>query len=160
MNTETGLLVEEAVTRVRTSLLDGEPVAVIGIEADEPIWLSDLSYWRAPAEFEIEGGQLAQHNRSDRAVFAVPLITLADSEGALVFRPTNGTVHPSEVQQVWIVTVDLADGMDVHRCVYQRAPDGLPQFFPIQTYDGDVRLDRGAPGWHLVQAVISPESAV
>lgn len=154
MNHLTALLVEEAVLRVLTGLLAKQPAAVVGIEADEPIWLSDVTYWRQPCAFETEAGELGRDRRSDRVVLAVPLITLARDDGTLVFRPPAGPVRPDEVELVWAISLDLSDGLDVHRCVYRSTPDGL-LFHEVQTYNGDVRIDPAAPGWQLLQSVIS-----
>lgn len=155
MNDQTALLVQAAAFRVRSALLDGQAPAFIGIDTDPPIWLEDFTYWRGPHIFEMEAGQLALEHAADRVVFAVPLITLITDDGAFVFRPVDGEVDDEEVQQIWIVTLDLNDGLDVHRTVYRTAHDGLLAFESIETFNGDATLEEGAPGWQLIQAVIT-----
>lgn len=154
MNIATAELVEEAIRRSRGHLLDGLAPALIGVDAAEPQWFATADYWLSPYAFEAEMGDLSREQRAFRVVFAIPLITLTLPDGPLVFRPLDGTISEGEEQLIWAITVDLEDGLTIHRCRYHWAPDGLPIFEAIQTYNGDVRLDEGAPGWQLMQSVI------
>lgn len=143
-----------AVELAQRSFRNGELSAVLF--ACDRAYIGE-DYWSTPEAFaEVVTADLAP---TRRGVFVVPIV----ANNSLVgrgFRPHFGDLDEDEHEEFWILAWDMRSGLDVGRCLIYRDADGTPGFDPIEKYDGQVQLTEDAPGFKLMQALITPTGEV
>jgi hypothetical protein len=112
------------------------------------------NYWNDPAGFEAEVAAMIEG--ADRVVFGVPIVMRVAANSLASFRAVDGVVGDDENEQLFLLSLDLADGMDVLRCCIQRT-DGLALSDDVEIYQGELQLDKRAPGFRVLQALLPQE---
>lgn len=113
-------------------------------------------YWASPAGFESLVATMIDD--ADRVVFGLPIVMRVSPDMSASFRPLDGEVGDDENEQLFMLSCDLADGMDVMRCSIERG-DELRLSDEVEIYQGQLRLDERAPGFRVIQALLPKEDA-
>jgi hypothetical protein len=130
------------------------PIAVVYYQEDgSPRLLEEAYYWLAPRyskRFEESVARKLAATEVTRWVFGTRFI-MAEDDTNLLMRPAEEGFPPRPFEQevLWLVAVDLTEGVEVGRVVIR---DGL--FGELECIVGDAQMLEGAPGFRLMQAVL------
>lgn len=153
MNTATTSLVVDTIGAVQHLLTAGLDGAVVAHEGDDRFWLVQVDYWEnsdIALSFEATAAEEARQRGSQRAVIALPLIC-REVDGTPAYRPwADEPLEDGETERVFALSVDLADGMDVHHCVFTRNATGTLEFGSVMTHEVQFQLAGSTPGSVLV----------
>ncbi|MFF4257926.1 hypothetical protein ACFY1L_42755 [Streptomyces sp. NPDC001663] len=154
MNRETETLLRDVVTRVKRAVEDQECPAVVSLQGDRFLTLSDYDYLRDDATalgFEERAGARAEEIHAVRWALAVPQV-LALIEGDVAARAvSNLPLREGEREAITWMTCDLQDGVDYGLVPYTRRPSGHPVFGDLEVFTVAVRPTDWMPGRHLLR---------
>ncbi|GAA3838488.1 hypothetical protein GCM10022403_083720 [Streptomyces coacervatus] len=154
MNPETEALLRDVVTRLERGIEDRQCPAIVSLEGERSLVLSDYDYLRDDATavaFEERAAQRAQEIHAVRWALAVPQV-LALIEGGIAARAvSNLPLREGEREAITWMTCDAQDGVDYGFKAYTRRPSGDPVFGDLEVFTVAVQPSERMPGRHLLQ---------
>src|SRR5262249_45835260 len=131
MNDDVVALLFTAVERVEQHIRADEYPAVIAVEGQRTLMLSDYDYLRdyaAAAAFERRAASHARRVAAIRWVLAVPQVWVINERDVAVRAVSPHPLREGEQEAITWMAFDRADGVDYGRVPYARRPSGEPVF--------------------------------
>ncbi|MER7132725.1 hypothetical protein [Streptosporangium saharense] len=153
MNAETVTLLFDVVERLQRSIVARHCPAVVAIEGERRLVLSDYDYLRDPRSatlFEERAAARAQEIRATRWVFAVPLVWVTTPDAVYSRAVSNHPLREGELETITWMSFHEGDGVDYGRVPYARRPSGEPVFDTPEMFAVGVRPARAMPGHTLL----------
>lgn len=147
--------------RVQRAIEDREAPAVVALQGDRLLVLSDYDYLRdreTATAFEARAAEKAQDIHAVRFVFAVPQVWLPTDRGISGRAVSNLPLREGEREVIAWMSYDAADGVDYGHVPYTRRPSGEPVFDDPEIFTGSVRPYEEYPGRFLLCALLSDET--
>lgn len=158
MNHETEVLLFGVVDQVEQAIRDLDCPAVVALQGDRLVVLSDYDYLRDAATataFEFRTADHARAIHATRFVFAVPQVWLADDTGIAGRAVSNHPLRDGEQEVIAWMAYDQSDGVDYGHVSYARRPNGEPVFGDPEVLTTPVRPYDAYPGLLLLRALTS-----
>lgn len=158
MNDETAALLFDVVGRLEMSILARECPAIVVLQGERLLALSDHDYLRddeTATAFEVRAAAQAREINADRWVLAVPQVWVIKSDEILTRAVSNHPLREGEQEAITWMSFDRHDGVDYGRVPYTRRPSGEPIFDEPEMVTVGVRPDVSMPGFRLLEALAS-----
>ncbi|MGP4102278.1 hypothetical protein [Nonomuraea sp. KM90] len=155
MNDETAALLFDVVGRLEKSIIARECPAIVAIQGERLLVLSDYDYLRdqqTATSFERRAATKAQELAATRWVFAVPQVWTITSDKVFSRAVSNHPLRDGEQEAITWMSFDLSDGVDYGRVPYIRRPTGEPVFDEPEMFRIGVRPAENMPGYALLGA--------
>jgi hypothetical protein len=156
VNHDTETLMFGATDRVQQAIRNLDSPAVVTLQGDRVLVLSDYDYLRdreAAVAFEARAAAKAQKIRTIRFVFAVPQVWLPTEHGVAGRAVSNHPLREGEGEVIAWLGFDAADGVDYGHVPYTRRPNGEPVFDDPEIFTGPVQPYDLYPGRLLLRAL-------
>lgn len=161
MNSATAALLYDVVGRLEKSVLVRECPAIVALDGERRLILSDYDYLRddqAAAAFEARAAAKALEAGTTRWVFAVPQVWLFQPPNTIFTRAvSNHPLREGEQEAITWMSYDQADGVDYGRVAYTRRPSGEPVFEDPEFFQVGITPTEIVPGYRLLQAILDKE---
>lgn len=161
MNAETADLLSDVVRRLEKSIVARECPAIVAVQGERKLILSDYDYLRDPATataFEIRAAEKAQETAANRWVLAVPQVWIFKPPSTIALRAvSNHPLREGEQEAITWMSFDRENGVDYGRVVYARRPNGEPVFEEPEIFDVGIRPRETMPGFALLQRCLGQE---
>lgn len=158
MNADTWTLVEDITSRVQRAVRTGDYPAILGLQGDQNLFLSDYPYltsWATALEFEIRAAATAKAIHTHRWLLAVPQVWYDDGE-IIQARPLyTAPLQPGETETISWMSYDATDGVDYGRVEFARRPDGQPVFDDLEYFTSPVQPLPRHPGGALHRLLVA-----
>jgi hypothetical protein len=160
MNQDTETLMFGVVDRVEQAIRDRDCPAVVAVQGDRVLVLSDYDYLRdrdTAVAFEERAAAEAREIHAVRFVLAVPQVWLS-TEGDLQARAvSNLPLREGEREVIAWMSYDTGAGIDYGHTPYVRRPNGTPVFDDPEIFTAPVRPYEIYPGRHLLRTLLDGE---
>ncbi|GAA1895208.1 hypothetical protein [Streptantibioticus ferralitis] len=157
MTPDTESLLRDAVERVERAIRARDCPAVVVLEGDRKVVLSDYDYLRddaTAAAFEQRAADQARQIHAARWVLAVPQVWLEMSDGGIAARAvSNLPLREGEQEAITWMSFDATDGVDYGLVPYVRRPNGEPIFDEPERITAAVQPDE-YPGCTLLRSLM------
>ncbi|MGP3916332.1 hypothetical protein [Nonomuraea sp. 10N515B] len=160
MNDETAALLFDAVGRLELNILARECPAIVVLQGNRLLALSDHDYLRddeTARSFETRAAAKAREIDAVRWVLAVPQVWVVTSGEILTRAVSNHPLREGEQEAITWMSFDQEDGVDYGRVPYTRRPSAEPVFGEPEIITVAVRPDASMPGITLLDAFASFE---
>lgn len=160
MNHDTETLMFGVTDRVQQAIRDREAPAVVVLQGDRLLVLSDYDYHRdrdTAAAFERRAADKAQEIHAARFAFAVPQIWRPTDDGINARGVSNNPLLEGEREVIAWLAYDTTDGVDYGHVPYTRRPNGEPVFDDPEIFTGAVQPFDRYPGWLLLRLLLTDE---
>ncbi|MFE3452472.1 hypothetical protein ACFXJ8_26475 [Nonomuraea sp. NPDC059194] len=154
MNDETAALLFDAVGRLEVTILARECPAIVVLQSERLLVLSDYDYLRddeTAAAFETRAAAKAREIDAVRWVLAVPQVWVITPDAILSRAVSNHPLREGEQEAITWMSFDRQDGVDYGRVPYTRRPNGEPVFGEPEMVTVGVRPDESMPGFKLLE---------
>ena len=155
MNAETADLLFDVVRRLEKSIVARECPAIVAVEGERKLVLSDYDYLRdaaMAAAFEARAAEKVQGIGANRWVLAVPQVWIFRPPSTIALRAvSNHPLREGEQEAITWMSFDREDGVDYGRVAYARRPNGEPVFEEPEIFDVGIRPRETMPGFLLLQ---------
>ena len=153
-------LLGRVVRALQREINSGQCPAMVAVEGDRPLVLSDFDYQRdeAAAEgFERRAAAKAREAHATRWVLAVPQVWLIASNVVSVRAVSNLPLRAGESEAITWMAVDLSKGVDYGRIPFTRNTRGTPEFGDIEVIAIKASPAPGMPGYTMLRLTTSNE---
>ncbi|MFG1879299.1 hypothetical protein ACGFIV_31095 [Sphaerisporangium sp. NPDC049003] len=161
MNDVTAALLFDAVARLEKSIVARDCPAVVVLDGERRLVLSDYDYLRdesAAVTFEARAAVKAREIGAVRWALAVPQVWVFRPPDTVALRAvSNHPLREGEQEAITWMTCDRDDGVDYGRVAYARRPSGEPVFEEPEVFTVGVRPRESMPGFTLLQAYLAEE---
>ena len=160
MNDDVVALLFVAVERLERHLRAGEYIAVVAVEGQRTLVLSDYDYLRDhtdAAAFERRAAGHARRVSAARWVLAVPQVWVINERDVAVRAASPHPLRPGEQEAITWMAFDHADGVDYGRVPYARRPSGEPVFGEPEVFTVPLLPGELMPGYTLLRSLTSEE---
>ncbi|WP_433413239.1 hypothetical protein ACQP1V_29130 [Microtetraspora malaysiensis] len=161
MKAETADLLFEVVGRLEKSIAAHDCPAIVAIEGERKLVLSDYDYLHdsaTAAAFEERGAGKAREIGATRWVLAVPQVWIFRPPSTIALRAvSNHPLQEGEQEAITWMSFDREDGVDYGRVAYTRRPDGEPVFEEPEIFEVGIRPRETMPGFLLLQRCLGDE---
>ncbi len=161
MNAATLDLLFDVVRRLEKNIVARECPAIVAIESERKLVLSDYDYLRdsaTAAAFEEKVAGKAREIDAARWVLAVPQVWIFQPPSTIALRAvSNHPLREGEQEAITWMSFDRDDGVDYGRVVYARRPSGEPVFEEPEIFDVGIRPREAMPGFLLLQRCLGDE---
>lgn len=157
VNDDVVALLFDVVARLEESIRAYECPAIVALEGERKLVLSDYDYLRdlkSAAAFERRAADHGKQINVARWVLAVPHVWVINERDVSVRAVSRHVLRPGEQEAITWMAYDEAEGVDYGRVPYVRRPDGEPVFGEPQVIAAGVYPGEDMPGYHLLQALI------
>lgn len=145
MNQDTENLLHDVVGRLERAILDRDCPAIVMLQGDHPLAMSDYDYLRdeaTAAAFEERAAAKAREIHAVRWVIAVPQVLVLVEGGVAARAVSNHPLRDGEQEAITWTSCDLGDGVDYGLVPYVRRPSGEsvfsePKLFTTAVHPGD-----------------------
>ncbi|MCT9929818.1 hypothetical protein N5079_06245 [Planotetraspora sp. A-T 1434] len=161
MNEATAHLLFDVVERLEKNIVARECPALIAMEGQRRLFLSDYDYLRdraAATAFETRAADKVLEIDATRWVMAVPQVWLFTPPSTIAVRAvSNHPLREGEQEAITWMSFDRDDGVDYGRVAYARRPSGEPVFEEPEIFDVGIRPKSEMPGFLLLQRCLPEE---
>lgn len=160
VNHDTETLMFGATDRVQQAIRDREAPAVVVLQGDRLLIMSDYDYHRdrdTAATFERRAAAKAQDIHAVRFVFAVPQIWQRSDSGIDAGAVSNTPLREGEHEVIAWLAYDTTSGVDYGHVPYTRRPNGTPVFDDPEIFTNPVRPYDRYPGWLLLRLLLEAD---
>jgi hypothetical protein len=159
MNDETAGLLLDVAERLERSIRARECPAIVALEGQRKLVLSDYDYLRdeaAAASFERRAAAQAREIGVRRWVLAVPQVWRVRAGVVSTRAVSNHPLRDGEQEAITWMSFDADEGVDYGRVAFTRLPGGEPVFAEpeIFTVKAEARPAPGAPGHTLLRVLM------
>lgn len=158
MNDKTTALLHDVVTRLEKSIIARDCPAVVVLDGDRRLVLSDYDYLRdevAATTFETRAAGKAREIGATRWVLAVPQVWVFIPPSTVAMRAvSNHPLREGEQEAITWMSCDRDDGVDYGRVPYARRPSGEPVFDDPELFTVGVQPHDAMPGVTLLQEYV------
>lgn len=158
MNEQTKALLFDVVGRLERSIVARDCPAIIALEGERRLILSDYDYLRdevASADFEQRAAARAAELGATRWVLAVPQVWVILRDKVMSRAVSNHPLREGEQEAITWMGCDREAGVDYGRVPYTRRPNGEPVFDDPEVFTIGVRPAENMPGYTLLQAFLA-----
>jgi hypothetical protein len=156
VNEDVVALLFDVVGRLERSIRAHDCPAIVALEGERKLVLSDYDYLRdqaTAAAFERRAADRAKQIAVIRWVFAVPQVWVINERDVEVRAVSHHALRPGEQEAITWMAYDEADGVDYGRVPYTRRPNGdsvfgEPEVLTVNVYPGEAM-----PGHLLLRAL-------
>lgn len=160
MNEATLALVRDLTARLEREIRARECVAMVALEGERTLVLSDYDYGRTEAAahaFEDKAAAQARLIKATRFVFAVPQVWMITGDDVATRAVSNHPLRPGEEEAITWMSFDANAGVDYGRVPYTRQ-DGEPIFDEPQWLAIPMQPDEHMPGLRLLRALTADDN--
>ncbi|GII52838.1 hypothetical protein Pth03_12270 [Planotetraspora thailandica] len=158
MNEETAHLLFDVIERLESSILARDCPAIVALEGDRRLILSDYDYLRdreTAVAFEHRAAMKALEINTRRWVLAVPQVWIFEPPSTVATRAvSNHPLREGEQEAITWMSFDRDDGVDYGRVAYTRRPNGEPVFEEPEIFEVGVQPREIMPGFTLLQELL------
>jgi hypothetical protein len=161
MNNAVETLMFGVTDRVQQAILDLDCPAVVALQGDRMIVLSDFDYLRdreTALAFETRAAEKAREIHAVRFVLAVPQVWREESHEIIARRVSNSSLRKGEFEVIAWTGYDAADGVDYGHVPYTRRPNSVPVFDDPEIFTGRFQARDEHPGAHLLRSLLSGDT--
>lgn len=151
-------LLFDVVERLERSIQARDCPAIIAIEGERRLILSDYDYLRddeAAAAFEHRVAEQARQVSAFRWVAAVPQVWVMGEHEVSARAVSHHPLRPGEQEAITWMAFDRDDGIDYGRVPYTRRPNGEPVFGDPEVFTIAVIPDERMPGYTLLRLLMT-----
>jgi hypothetical protein len=162
VNDDVVTLLFDVVGRLERSIQLHDCPAIVALEGQRKLVLSDYDYLRDPATaaaFERRAADSAKQIVVTRWVFAVPQVWMINERDIAVRAVSHHRLRSGEQEAITWMAYDEADGVDYGRVPYTRRPNGEPVFGDPEVFTVGVCPGQSMPGYALLRALIDDEAS-
>lgn len=162
VNDDVVALLFDVVGRLERSIQAHDCPAIVALEGQRKLILSDYDYLRdqaTAAAFEHRAADHAKQISVTRWVLAVPQVWLINERDVEVRAVSHHPLRSAEQEAITWMAYDEADGVDYGRVPYARRPNGEPVFGEPEVLTVRVYPGESMPGYVLLRAVIEAPSS-
>ena len=156
VNDDVVRLLFDVVARLERSVEANECPAIVALEGERKLVLSDHDYLRdhATAEtFERRVADRARQVNPTRWVFAVPQVWVINERNVEVRAVSRHVLRPGEQEAITWMAYDEGTGVDYGRVPYVRRPSGEPIFSEPEMFNMGLHSGPSMPGYVLLRAL-------
>ncbi|WP_433347630.1 hypothetical protein ACQP25_30775 [Microtetraspora malaysiensis] len=161
MKAETADLLFDVVQRLEKSIQARDCPAIVAVEGERKLVLSDYDYLRdsaTAAAFEARAADKARGLGAVRWVLAVPQVWIFKPPSTIALRAvSNHPLREGEQEAITWMSFDREDGVDYGRVAYTRRPNGEPVFEEPEIFEVGIRPRETMPGFLLLQRCLGDE---
>jgi hypothetical protein len=161
MTPETVALLFDVVHRLETSIVARDSPAIVALEGQRKLVLSDYDYLRdrdTAAAFETRVASKAREIEAARWVLAVPQVWIFKPPSTIAFRAVSShALRDGEQEAIAWMSFDQGDGVDYGRVAYARHPSGEPVFEEPEIFEVGIRPREVMPGYTLLSMFLSKD---
>jgi hypothetical protein len=160
MNDDVVALLLDVVARLEERIHAGEYVAMVALQGDRTLVLSDYDYLLDQTAARAFEQRAADHGRrigAHRWVFAVPQVWVINERDVATRAPSPHPLRPGEEEAVTWMAFDNADGVDFGRVPYTRRPHGEPVFGDPEVFTVPLMPGDPMPGNTLLRELLDEE---
>jgi hypothetical protein len=157
VNDDVVTLLFDVVGRMERSIQAHDCPAIVALEGQRKLVLSDYDYLRDQATasaFERRAADRAKQIAVIRWVFAVPQVWVINERDVEVRAVSHHALRPGEQEAITWMAYDEADGVDYGRVPYTRRPSGGPIFGDSEVLTVGVYPGEAMPGYVLLRALV------
>ncbi|MEZ0074503.1 hypothetical protein [Planotetraspora sp. GP83] len=162
MNDKMAALLDDVVARLEKSIVARDCPAIVVLDGDRRLVLSDYDYLRdeaTAAAFETRVAAKAREISARWWVLAVPQVWVFIPPSTVAMRAvSNHPLREGEQEAITWMSCDRDDGVDYGRVPYGRRPNGEPIFDDPEVFTVGVRPHETMPGFTLLQACLRNEA--
>jgi hypothetical protein len=162
MNDDVVALLSAAVERVEQHIRADEYPAVVAVEGQRTLMLSDYDYLRehaAAVAFERRAAGHARRVAATRWVLAVPQVWVINEHDVAVRAVSPHPLREGEQEAITWMAFDQADGVDYGRVPYARRPNGKPVFGEPEMFTAPVFAGELMPGNTLLRSLMDNDES-
>jgi hypothetical protein len=162
VNAGVAALLFDVVGRLERSIQAHDCPAIVALEGQRKLVLSDYDYLRdqaTAAAFERRAADRAKQIAASRWVFAVPQVWVINERDVQVRAVSHHALRPGEQEAITWMAYDEADGVDYGRVPYARRPNGDPVFGEPEALTVSVYPGESMPGYRLLCALVDDEES-
>lgn len=160
MNDDVVALLFDVVDRLEQQIQAGEYLAMVVLQGDRMLVLSDYDYLRDRAAAKAFEQRAAVHGRRIgvvRWVLAVPQVWVINERDVEMRAPSPEPLREGEDEVIVWMAFDEADGVDYGRVPYTRRPSGEPVFGEPQVFTVPLMPGDLMPGNTLLRELVGGE---
>jgi len=160
MNDDLVALLFQVVHRVEEHIRAGEHLAVLAVEGQRSLVLSDYDYLldrTAAAAFERRAAGHARSVSAVRWVLAVPQVWVINRGDVAVRSVSPHPLRAGEQEAITWVACDHAEGVDYGRVAYARRPRGEPVFEEPEVFTVPLLPGELMPGYTLLHSLTTDD---
>jgi hypothetical protein len=157
MNDALAALLFDVVGRLERSIRAHESPAIVALEGQRNLTLSDYDYLRdddAAGAFERRAADQARRIAALRWVLAVPQVWVINERDIEVRAVSSHPLRPEEQEAITWMAFDQADGIDYGRVPYARRPSGEPVFGEPEVFTVPLIPGERMPGHTLLRSLM------
>lgn len=158
MNDQIRGLLFDVVGRLERSIVARDCPAIVALEGERLLVLSDYDYLRdeaTAAAFERRVAAKAREIGAVRWVLAVPQVWVILPDRVQSRAVSNHPLREGEQEAITWMSCDREGGVDYGRVPYARRPSGEPVFDDPEVFTIAVRAAEHMPGYTLLQAFVA-----
>jgi hypothetical protein len=162
MNDDVVALLSAAVERVEQHIRADEYPAVVAVDGQRTLMLSDYDYLRSravAAAFERRAATHARRVAATRWVLAVPQVWMINERDVGVRAVSPHPLREGEQEAITWMAFDQTDGVDYGRVPYTRRPNGEPVFGEPEMFTAPVLAGELMPGNTLPRSLIDNDES-
>jgi hypothetical protein len=157
MNQDTETLMFGVVDRVEQAVRDRDCPAVVALQGERVVVMSDYDYLRdtdTAEAFEARAAGKAREIEAVRFVLAVPQVWRSTDDGITARRVSNSPLREGEQEVIAWTAYDATAGIDYGHVPYVRRPNGAPVFDDPEIFSAPLQPYDRHPGWHLLRTLL------
>ena len=158
MNDDIVTLLFDAVQRVEKSLAARDAPALVAVQGQRTLFLSDYDYLQSVATaqaFERRAAEQALRVTAVRWIFAVPQVWKIGDRDVAVRAAHGGPLEPGEEEAITWMAYDEEDGVDYGRVPFARRLNGEPVFDEPQVFTVPLTPGDLMPGTTMLRYFLS-----
>ncbi|WP_329242788.1 hypothetical protein OG417_44735 [Actinoallomurus sp. NBC_01490] len=162
MNDDLVALLFKTVRRAEHHIQAGEYLAILAMEGQRPLVLTDYDYVLDPsaaAAFEHRAAVHARRIDVERWVLAVPQVWVINERDVATRSVSPHPLRPGEQEAITWMAFDRADGVDYGRVAYARRPNGEPVFEDPEVFTVPLRPGELMPGYTLLNDLMGDDES-